>query len=204
MDPGLSLVFASNNTHKLKEIKSMLVSSFSLVTLKEIGCVEELAETSTTLTGNARQKARYVFDKYGMACFADDSGLEVDALQGMPGVYSARYAGPNASYEDNVDKLLIAMKGIENRSARFKTVIALITDHESKLFEGVIEGTIAETPRGLNGFGYDPVFVPKDSELTFAEMTEADKNKISHRKIALRKLVEYLEEVKSEKLKTNN
>jgi XTP/dITP diphosphohydrolase len=194
--PGkITLVFATNNQHKLKEIKSMVPDSISILSLKDIGCQEELPETSATLKGNALQKAKYVFDKYGMNCFADDTGLEIESLNGRPGVYSARYAGLNSSYDDNVSKVLNEMKGIENRKAKFKTVIALLTDHEEKCFEGIVEGEITENRRGDKGFGYDPVFLPSGSDKTFAEMTEAEKNKISHRGRALDKLISYLEEV---------
>jgi len=186
------LVFATNNKHKLKEIKSMLNDIIQVVSLADIGCTDELPETSASIRGNALQKARYIFEKFGMDCFADDTGLEVEALGGRPGVYSARYAGNNASSADNVTKLLHEMKGIENRKARFKTVIALITDHEEKSFEGIIDGVIADKPVGENGFGYDPVFIPDGSTIRFAEMSDEEKNKISHRKRALEKLVEHL------------
>ncbi len=194
MPDKLKLVFATNNQHKLKEIKSMLAGSISILSLKDIGCTDELPETSTSLRGNALQKAKYVFDKYGMNCFADDTGLEIESLGGRPGVYSARYSGANSSYDDNVSKVLNELKGIENRNAKFKTVIALITDHEEKCFEGIVEGKMTEDRRGDKGFGYDPVFLPEQSDKTFAEMSEAKKNKISHRGRALVKLVSYLEE----------
>jgi XTP/dITP diphosphohydrolase len=194
--PGkLSLVFATNNQHKLKEIKSMIPDSISILSLKDIGCLDELPETSATLRGNALQKAKYVFDKYGMNCFADDTGLEIESLNGRPGVYSARYAGLNSSYDDNVSKVLNEMKGIENRKAKFKTVIALLTDRVEKCFEGIVEGEISINKRGDKGFGYDPVFLPAGSDKTFAEMTEAEKNKISHRARALDKLISFFEEV---------
>lgn len=188
----LKLVFATNNQHKLKEIKAMLKDSITILSLRDIGCDDELPETSATLTGNALQKANYVFEKYGMACFADDTGLEIDALGGRPGVYSARFAGLNASYQENVEKVLTEMKGVENRNARFKTVIALITENEQKCFEGVIEGEITIETKGKGGFGYDPVFLPIGTGKTFAEMTEDEKNKISHRGRALIGLIDYL------------
>jgi XTP/dITP diphosphohydrolase len=192
--PGkLTLVFATNNQHKLKEIRAMVPGSISIVSLKDIGCTDELPETSSSLRGNALQKAKYVFDKCGMNCFADDTGLEIESLGGRPGVYSARYSGLNSSYEDNVSKVLNELKGIENRKAKFKTVITLLTDHEEKCFEGIVEGEITVDRRGDKGFGYDPVFLPSGSDKTFAEMTEEEKNKISHRGRALEKLVEYLE-----------
>lgn len=188
----LELVFATNNLHKLKEIKSMLKSTFTILSLKDIGCDDDLPETSATITGNALQKAGYVFEKYGMNCFADDTGLEIEALDGRPGVYSARFAGLTASYEENVLKVLTELKGQINRKAKFKTVIALITENERRTFEGVIKGEITTEPRGSSGFGYDPVFVPEGSEKTFAEMTEEEKNKISHRGKAFALLVDYL------------
>lgn len=189
----LELVFATNNQHKLKEINSMLNGTIKILSLKDIGCADELPETSTTITGNALQKAGYVFDKYGMNCFADDTGLEIEALGGRPGVYSARFAGLNASDEENVLKVLTELKGMPNRKAKFKTVIALITEKGHPCFEGIIEGEIITEPRGQNGFGYDPVFVPGGSDKTFAEMFEDEKNKISHRGRALARLVDYLD-----------
>lgn len=195
MDPvNLQLVFATNNQHKLKEIKSMLNGTPTIMSLKDIDCLDELPETSSSLRGNAIQKARYVFEKYGVNCFADDTGLEIVALNGRPGVYSARFAGLQASDSDNVAKVLNEMKGIENRKATFKTVIALITDREEKSFEGMIEGEITKEPRGTAGFGYDPVFLPSGSSKTFAEMNEAEKNSMSHRSRALDKLISYLKE----------
>ncbi|MCX6291812.1 MAG: non-canonical purine NTP diphosphatase [Bacteroidetes bacterium] len=189
------LVFATNNRHKLKEIRSMLSGRFEVLSLEDIGCEDELPETSATLEGNAMQKATYVFEKFGWNCFADDTGLEIVALNGRPGVYSARFAGANCNERENVEKVLIEMKGVQGREARFKTVIALIIGKERKYVEGVVEGTIALEPGGDGGFGYDPVFIPTGNSKTFAEMNPEEKNKISHRGKALEKLVEYLAEV---------
>lgn len=191
---NLQLIFATNNQHKLKEIKLILNSEVTILSLKDIDCSEKLPETSSSLRGNALQKANYVFEKYGVNCFADDTGLEIDALSGRPGVYSARYAGLQASDSDNVAKVLNEMKGVENRTAIFKTVIALITDREQKTFEGMIEGEITNEPKGTSGFGYDPVFIPAGSTKTFAEMSEEEKNGMSHRSLALEKLIVYLKE----------
>ena len=172
----------------------MLHGSIKILNLKDIGCYDELPETSTTIRGNAIQKAGYVFEKYGMNCFADDTGLEIDELQGRPGVYSSRFAGVHATDEENVAKALQEMKGMENRKARFKTIIALFTIKEQKCFEGVIDGLIVDEPKGTGGFGYDPVFMPAGCDLTFAEMSSEAKNRISHRSLAIRKLIEYLEQ----------
>lgn len=186
------LVFATNNTHKLKEIKAMVSGGVRILSLKDIGCYDELPETSNSIRGNAIQKASYVFEKYGMNCFADDTGLEIDALQGRPGVYSSRFAGVRATDEENVTKVLREMNGMESRKARFKTIIALITVMEQKYYEGIIEGLIATEPRGHEGFGYDPVFCPEGNEKTFAEMSGEEKNKVSHRARATQQLIDYL------------
>jgi XTP/dITP diphosphohydrolase len=192
----MRLCFASNNAHKLDEIRPLLPASLELLSLADIGCHEELPETQPTLEGNARQKAQYVFDHYGVACFADDTGLEVDALGGEPGVYSARYAGPQREAADNVAKLLRELGTQPNRSARFRTVVALVRGqgdvHE---FSGEVAGTIAATPSGQGGFGYDPVFVPSEGDgRSFAEMTLAEKNGLSHRARAVAGLVKFLNE----------
>jgi len=186
------LVFATNNQHKLKEIKSMLGEAVEILSLKDIGCYDELPETSSTLKGNSIQKATYVFEKYGAECFSDDTGLEIESLGGRPGVYSARFAGLHCSFEDNIEKVLTEMKGIENRRAVFKTVITLVTGKGTICFEGHINGEITRERLGLSGFGYDPVFLPEGSHQTFAEMNESEKNKISHRAKALEQLVAYL------------
>lgn len=190
----MKIVFATNNKHKVKEIKDLLPSNIEVVTLNEIGCFEEIEETAKTLEGNAKIKSDHVKDNYGYNCFADDTGLEVDALNGSPGVYSARYAGENASFEDNVNKLLDALKDRSNRKARFRTVISLDLDGTQKFFEGICEGTIELSTKGSEGFGYDPVFTPVGYDMTFAEMDLSTKGKISHRGKAVQKLVEFLKD----------
>lgn len=190
-----SIVFASNNKHKLEEVTDILKSRYKVVSLAEIGCFDDIPETSDTLEGNALLKARHVFEKYQMDCFADDTGLEVEALSGRPGVYSARYAGEGCSYEDNVKKLLAEMEGITNRRARFRTVIALIAGNQVRYFEGVINGFISTEKKGSSGFGYDPVFVPEGYNQTFAEMTAGLKNTISHRALAVSNLAKALLDV---------
>ena len=188
------LCFASNNAHKLDEIRPLLPPGLTLLSLADIGCAEELPETQDTLEGNARQKAEYVFQHYGVACFADDTGLEVTALHGEPGVYSARYAGPQRRAEDNVAKLVRELRGAADRSALFRTVVALASaDGTIREFDGEVSGTITEAARGAGGFGYDPVFVPTEGDgRTFAEMSGAEKNRISHRARAVSKLLAYL------------
>lgn len=170
----------------------LLPESFTLLTLQEIGCDESLAEDQTTLEGNSLQKAEYVFKHYGVPCFADDTGLEVFALDGAPGVYSARYAGPAADSQDNIDLLLRNLEGVQERQAQFRTVITLVTPKKTRQFEGVVKGRILEERTGSGGFGYDPVFVPKGHEQSFSEMSAAEKNAISHRGKAVEKLVDYL------------
>ena len=186
------LVFATNNPHKLREAREIMAGRLDILSLSDINCHDEIPETADTLEGNALIKARWVHDRYGMDCFADDTGLMVDALGGAPGVYSARYAGEHCSPADNVRKLLGEMEGEENRHARFSTVIALIADGEEHCFEGCVEGSIAETPAGTDGFGYDPVFRADESGKCFAEMSAEDKNAISHRGRAMRKLRDFL------------
>ncbi len=192
MNRDKKIIFATNNPHKLKEIKEILGDGFDIVSLKELGFSGDIPETGKTLLENASQKSHFIYDKYGGDCFADDTGLEVDALNGEPGVYSARYAGENCSYSDNVNKLLKEMEGKSDRRARFKTVISLILDDKEYFFEGTVEGKITEQPRGDSGFGYDPVFMPEGYNITFAEMSPEEKNKISHRGKAVKKLVEFL------------
>ncbi|MFN8712711.1 MAG: RdgB/HAM1 family non-canonical purine NTP pyrophosphatase [Bacteroidota bacterium] len=177
----LRLVFATQNKHKCDEIQSLLGSAFELVTLAEAGITHELEETQNTLEGNALQKARAVFELTGNSCFADDTGLEVEALNGAPGVYSARYAGEQRSSADNIAKLLAELNGNENRNAQFRTVIAWTNGQQEQLFEGIVKGKIALRPSGTSGFGYDPVFLPESSTKTFAEMTMDEKNAVSHR-----------------------
>ena len=185
-------VFATNNAHKLREIKAMLPQSIEILSLEEINCHVEIPETADTLEGNARIKARYVYEHYGLDCFADDTGLEVEALNGAPGVHTARYAGDNHDTEANIDKLLAELNSETNRKAKFRTVIALIEKGEEHLFEGVLEGEIAEKRCGDNGFGYDPVFIPQETGKTFAELGPDTKNKISHRALAVAKLVDFI------------
>lgn len=187
------IVFATNNHHKLSEISRMLGDEFEILSLQDIDCHEELPETHDTLDGNAIEKAMYVYDKYGLTTFADDTGLEVDSLNGDPGVYSARYAGEGKKPIDNIVKLLGEMEGMENRKARFRTVIAYVEEGKTSLFEGKVEGFILTELHGNGGFGYDPVFQPEGFDISFAEMDPDDKNRISHRGNAFRKFVNYLE-----------
>lgn len=187
-----TLVFATNNSHKLEEVKAILGESIQVVSLKEIGCQEDIPETADTLEGNALQKAHYIKEHYGYDCFADDTGLEVEALGNQPGVFSARYAGPEHNSEANVRKLLSELEGKENRKARFRTAIALLLDGKEYLFEGIINGTITENCKGHSGFGYDPIFTPDQYQQTFAEMGDKLKNKISHRALAIEQLSTFL------------
>lgn len=195
----MKIVFATNNSHKLAEIKNILGETFEILSLKDIGCDADIPETGTTLEENAMQKAEYIFSRYGMSVFADDTGLEVDALGGAPGVYSARYAGGEGhDSEANMTKLLAELGENDNRKARFRTVIALImTDGNGnetarKRFEGIVDGEIIRERRGGEGFGYDPIFTPDGYEKTFAELGTEIKNKISHRARAVEKLAGYL------------
>lgn len=193
MNQPKRLVFASNNPHKLQEIRAIAGEEFDILSLAEVGVHEDLPETSDTLAGNALQKARRVYELTGCACFADDTGLMVDALDGGPGVYTARYAGPQCSPADNIAKMLKELAGVENRKAEFKTVIAYI-DSEGKehTFEGSVEGRIATEESGTEGFGYDPIFVPVETGIPFAEMSAEAKNAISHRGRATQKFISYL------------
>ena len=188
----LKLCFATNNAHKLEEIKKILGSKFEIISLKDIGCFEELPEERNTIEGNSLQKADYVFYHFDINCFADDTGLEVEALNGAPGVYSARYAGEQRNSEDNIDLLLKNLANIENRKARFKTVITFIRLNEIHQFEGVVEGTILKERRGKGGFGYDSIFLPDGFQKSMAEMSMDEKNKISHRARAMENFVEFL------------
>lgn len=187
-----TLVFATNNAHKLGELRGIAGEGWNIVSLAEIGCHDDIPETADTLEGNALIKARWVKERYGYDCFADDTGLMVDALDGAPGVYSARYAGPGHDSVANMKLLLERMADKDNRNAHFSTVIALVMDGEEHIFEGRVDGTIAREPSGCGGFGYDPVFVPENSGRTFSEMTAEEKNSISHRGRATRKLMEFL------------
>lgn len=186
------LCFATNNAHKLEEIQAILGDSFELISLKETGCKEELPETGNTLEANSLQKAQYLYDHYKINCFADDSGLEVDALGGEPGVDSAHYAGPQRSHADNVNLLLKNLMNNPNRLAKFRTVITLIQNGKITQFEGSIKGHIINNLRGTEGFGYDPIFVPEGYETTFAEMSLKEKSQISHRSKAFRELITFL------------
>lgn len=188
-----TLVLASNNPHKIQEMSQVIDSSFLLKGLADIGCFEELPETQETIEGNALQKAQYVYDNYQSVCFSDDSGLEVEALNGEPGVHSAHYAGSQRSADDNIQKLLKNLEGVKNRNAQFRTVIALVNPSGHIFFEGIIQGEILSKRKGTGGFGYDSIFKPHGYTKTFAEMTIEEKNKISHRAIAIRKLAEYLQ-----------
>jgi XTP/dITP diphosphohydrolase len=191
----MELVFATNNKHKLGELQAILGDRVHLLSLKDIGCNEDIPEEQETLEGNASQKAFYVYNKFGYNCFADDTGLEIDALNGDPGVYSARYAGEEKSAEANMNKVLAGLFKIKNRNARFRTVISLVIDGTEKQFEGLVEGEILAEKRGGSGFGYDPIFQPAGFSQTFAEMNLTDKNKISHRGRAVEKLVLYIKNV---------
>jgi len=188
----MKLVFASNNKNKIQEIQALVPSTIQIVSLEEIGCFEDIPETADTIEGNAILKADYVTKKYGYDCFADDTGLEVEALNGAPGVYSARYAGEQKDANDNMDKLLFELKDKTNRRANFKTVIALNLNGKQNLFTGIINGKIIEEKIGTNGFGYDPIFVADGYEKTFAELTMEEKSTISHRGIAVKQLIEEL------------
>ena len=188
----MKLVFATNNLHKLKEVQEMLSNSIEVLSLKDIGCFEDIEETERTLEGNAKLKADYITKKYGFDCFADDTGLEVEALDGDPGVYSARYAGEHGNAEKNMEKLLIELKNKSNRKAKFKTIIALNLTNKQYLFEGICEGEILNEKTGVKGFGYDPIFKPSSASCSFAEMNSEEKNIISHRGIAIQKLVKFL------------
>jgi XTP/dITP diphosphohydrolase len=188
------IIFATNNKHKLEEVKAILKNDFEIISLSEIGCNEEIPETADTLEGNATLKAKFVFEKYRLDCFADDTGLEIEALNGRPGVYSARYAGEPSNPKNNVAKVLNEMEGQSNRNARFRTVICFIENGEYHYFEGIIKGKIADKPEGINGFGYDPVFIPNGYELSFAEMNLDTKNSISHRALAIRQFTNYLKQ----------
>jgi len=191
----IRLCFATNNPHKIEEITQLVGDKFQIVSLQSIGCQDELPENQTTLEGNAFEKADYVWQHFGVSCFADDTGLEVEALNGDPGVYTARYAGPRRDADANMNLLLQNLQNHSNRKARFRTCIALILNGEQHLFEGIVEGTIAEARQGAGGFGYDPVFRPDGHQRTFAEMTLAEKGQISHRGEAIRKLVGFLQQL---------
>ena len=193
----MKLVFATANQNKAKEIQSLIPDSIQILSLNDIHCEEEIPETQPTIEGNASQKAYYVYEKYQYNCFADDTGLEIEALDGQPGVLSARYAGEAKNANDNMDKVLLEMKELDNRKARFKTVISLVINGKECQFEGVVNGTILTEKRGGSGFGYDPIFLPDGSDKSFAEMELSEKNKKSHRAIATAKLLAYLVSLKA-------
>jgi XTP/dITP diphosphohydrolase len=188
----MKLVFATNNAHKLDEVRNIASNHTEIVSLAEINCFDDIPETADTLEGNALQKAQYVKDHFGLDCFADDTGLEVEVLNNEPGVYTARYAGPAHDPEANINKLLHELKGKDNRKARFRTVIALILNGKTYYFEGIVNGTIVEERKGTDGFGYDPIFIPEGYTKTFAELGVDIKNQISHRALAVNKLISFL------------
>jgi XTP/dITP diphosphohydrolase len=189
------LVFATNNRHKLTEIRAIIPHGFDVSGLQEIGCTEDIIESSDTLEGNADIKSMFVYKQYGYDCFADDTGLEVESLDGKPGVFSARYAGEEGDADKNIEKLLLELTGVTNRKARFRTVISLVMKGEIRHFEGIVNGSITHERRGKDGFGYDPVFLPDNYSQTFAEMPLDIKNSISHRGKAMRKLIAYLKSI---------
>ena len=188
----MKLVFATNNLNKLKEVQEMLPDSIELLSLKDINCFDEIEETETTLEGNAKLKADYITTKFGFNCFADDTGLEVESLDGKPGVYSARFAGEPANSENNMQKLLVDLEHKKNRKAQFRTAVSLNINDEKFIFEGICKGEILTRKQGEKGFGYDPIFKPEGFNKSFAEMTSEEKNTISHRGIAIQKLVAFL------------
>jgi len=193
----MKLVFATNNLNKLKEVQEMLSNAIEIVSLKDINCFDEVDETETTLEGNAKLKADYITQKFGYNCFADDTGLEVESLDGKPGVYSARYAGEPVNSENNMQKLLTELKGKENRKAQFRTAVCLNLNGEQYVFEGTCKGEILKEKQGIEGFGYDPLFKPDGFSESFANMNSEDKNKISHRGLAIQQLIDFLLNLKT-------
>lgn len=193
----MKLVFATNNINKLKELQQLLGEKVELLSLKDINCNDEIPEDYETLEENATQKAEYIYKKYNVNCFADDTGLEIKSLNNEPGVYSARYAGVDKDAKANMKKVLTKLDGIEDRSARFRTVISLFLNDKEYQFEGIVDGDILESERGKDGFGYDPIFEPKGYNVSFAEMEMSEKNKISHRGLAVQKLVQFLLDYKN-------
>ncbi len=190
----MKIIFATANQNKANEIQKIVPAEIEILSLKDINFEGDIPETQPTIEGNAVQKANFIVDKFAMNCFADDTGLEIEALNGEPGVYSARYAGEDRSDENNMNLVLEKLNNFENKKARFKTVIALSLNKELHTFEGIVEGTIISEKRGMNGFGYDPIFIPIGTDKTFAEMTMEEKNQNSHRARAIRKMVEFLQE----------
>ena len=199
----MKLVFATNNQHKLAELRKILSKEIELLSLSDIGCSDEIPEDHETLEENASQKAFYIYNKYAVSCFADDTGLEIEALDNHPGVYSARYAGIDKDAEANMQKVLAEMDKINHRAARFRTVISLVIDGKEEQFEGIVEGTILNEKKGEKGFGYDPIFQPDGYECSFAQMPMDEKNKISHRGRAVQKLVDYLNRLPEVAIKKN-
>lgn len=193
----MKLIFATNNLHKINEVAPLMPQNIELIGLNNLGFKGDIPETADTLEGNASLKSHFIYNKYGINCFSDDTGLEIDALGGEPGVFSARYAGVECSFSDNIKKVLEKMQSIKNRKAVFRTVISLILNNKEYLFEGNVEGQIITELRGNGGFGYDPIFLPKGYDLTFAQMSLDKKNKISHRALAISKLVEFLKNISS-------
>lgn len=191
----MKIVFATHNKNKFKEVLTLIPNGIELLSLNDINCLEDIAETESTIEGNAILKAKYIKLKYGYDCFADDTGLEVEALNGAPGVYSARYAGENSTSEENIKKLLLELEDRENRRAQFKTVIALCLNENTLLFEGICKGNILKSPMGSDGFGYDPIFKPLGYDQTFAQMDLSLKNEISHRGLAIKKLIAHLNSI---------
>ncbi|MCX8490280.1 MAG: RdgB/HAM1 family non-canonical purine NTP pyrophosphatase [Cyclobacteriaceae bacterium] len=192
----MELCFATNNLHKIQEVRAIVAAQHTVLSLADIGCTEELLEEQDTIPGNSLQKADYVFKKYCVSCFADDSGLEVEALNGTPGVHSAYFAGAQRNHQDNMNLVLSKLSNSKNRKAQFRTVITLVTASITKQFEGILKGTILTEKRGNGGFGYDPIFLPSGFSKTLAEMTAQEKNQISHRAIAINKLVVFLSSLK--------
>lgn len=189
------LLFATNNLYKLKEVKEILKDKFEIISLNDIGHFEDLNEDGDTLEENALQKARFIYQKYGLECFSEDTGLEVEVLKNEPGVYSARFAGPQKSDNDNIQLLLTKLNNQSNRNARFRTVLVLILNKKEYIFEGIIHGVIAYEKKGVCGFGYDPIFIPCNHEQSFGELSIEIKNKISHRSIAIKKLMDFLKQI---------
>ena len=189
---NINLIFATSNQNKVLEIQKILPKKFNIKSLKDLNYFEDIPENETTIEGNAVFKAKYIYKKFNINVFADDTGLEVEALNGEPGVHSARYAGKSRNSEKNIKKLLKNLKNIKNRNARFKTVIALIIDNKLHIFSGIVEGYILDSPKGNNGFGYDPIFCPNGFDKSFAELTLKEKNLISHRSLAMKKLIDFI------------
>jgi len=194
----MKLIFATNNQHKLFEVKKAIGSEFEILSLKELDFFDEIPETHETIAENAQEKSSFIYNKFKINCFADDTGLEIEALNGNPGVYSARYAGDNCSFEDNMNKVLEEMSGMKNRNALFKTVVSLIINGNEMQFSGIVKGKILEQKKGDSGFGYDPIFQPDGFDMSFAEMPINQKNQISHRGLAIKKLSNYLKSLNSD------